>query len=90
MSTVSTPNGTEEMQSLRTASSGQILIRIPYARIFITSVMMASGAIIISTVIGYALHFKGMTATQCGPRNHKLCCKKFNSTLVVTQDECCT
>ena len=78
---MSTPDGTEEMQSLRTASSGQILIRIPYARIFITSVMMASGAIIISTVIGYALHFKGMTATQYEPRNHKLCC---NSILIVT------
>ena len=79
MSTVSTPNGSEEMQSLRTSSSGQILIRIPYARIFITSVMLALAAITISTTIGYALHFKGMTATQCGRRNHKLCCKKFNT-----------
>ena len=79
MSTESTPSGSEEMQSLRTASSGQILIRIPYARIFITTVSFAVASITISTVIGYALHFKGMTATQCGPRNHKLCCKKFNT-----------
>ena len=76
---MSTSDDSEEMQSLRTPASGQILIRIPYGRIFITSVLLALGAITISTTIGYALHFKGMTATQCGPRNNKLCCKKFNT-----------
>ena len=84
MSTASTPSDSEEMQSLRTAPSGQILIRIPYARIFVTSTMLALGSITISTTIGYALHFKGMTATQCGPRNHKLCYKKYTSYLVCT------
>ena len=74
---MSTPDDSEEMQSLRTPASGQILIKIPYGRIFITSVLLALGSITISTTIGYALHFKGMTATQCGPRHNKLCCKKF-------------
>ena len=73
---MSTPDDSEEMQSLRTPGSGQILIKIPYGRIFVTSVLLALGSITISTTIGYALHFKGMTATQCGPRNNKLCCKK--------------
>ena len=76
---MSTSDDSEEMQSLRTPASGQILIRIPYERIFITSVLLALGAITISTTIGYAVHFKGMTATQRGLRNNKLCCKKFNT-----------
>ena len=77
---MSTSDDSEEMQALRTpASDHQILIRIPYGRIFITSVLLALGAITISTTIGYAVHFKGMTATQRGLRNNKLCCKKFNT-----------
>ena len=79
---MSTANGSEEMQSVRVPANGHILIRIPYGRIFITSVLLAVGSILISTTIGYALHFKGMTATQCGPRNNKLCLRKFRTLII--------
>ena len=79
---MSTADESEEMHPLRTTANGQILIRIPYARIFITSVLLALGSILISTTIGYALHFEVMTATQCGPRNNKLCCKQFNDSII--------
>lgn len=79
---MSTTNDSEEMHPHRTATtSGPILIKIPYGRIIITSVILAAGSIMISTTIGYGLHFEGVTATRCGPRNNKLCCKRSSKKL---------
>ena len=87
---MSTFDDSEEMQSLRTPASGQVLIRIPYGSL-ITSVLLALGAITISTTIGYAVHFKGMTATQRGLRKNKLYVVR-NLTrakiLIIAQVEC--